>query len=71
MEKIKWPEKVMNEQFLECIREKRTLLSNILRRKANWFGHVLRINCLLHYAIEGQRTELKEQEEEEHSSLLI
>ena len=35
MEKIKWPEKVTNEQVLERIGEKRTLLNNILRRKAN------------------------------------
>ena len=36
-----------------------TLLNNILRRKANWIGHILRRNCLLHDAIEEQMTELK------------
>ena len=41
------------------IGEKRTLLNNILRRKANWIGHILRRNCLLHDAIEGQMTEVK------------
>ena len=51
MEKIKWSEKVTNEQVLGRIREKRTLLNNILRRKANWIGHILRRKCLLHYAI--------------------
>ena len=25
----------------------------------NWIGHILRINCFLHYAIEGQMTEVK------------
>jgi hypothetical protein len=35
MEKIKWSEKVTNEQVLEHIGEKRTLLNNILSRKAN------------------------------------
>ena len=30
-----------NEQVLDRIGEKRTLLSNILRRKANWIGHSL------------------------------
>ena len=35
MGKIKWSEKVSNEQVLDRIREKRTLLNNILRRKAN------------------------------------
>ena len=35
------------------------LLNNILRRKANWIGHILRRNCLLHHASEGQVTEMK------------
>ena len=59
MEKIKWSEKVTNEQVLERIGEKRTLLNNILRRKANWIGHILRRNCLLHDGIEGQMMEVK------------
>ena len=59
MEKIKWPEKVTNEHVLHRIGEKRTLLNNILRRKANWIGHFLRKNCLIHDAIEGQMTEVK------------
>ena len=58
MEKIKWPEKVTNEQVLDRIGEKRLLLSIILRRKANWIGHILRRNCLLHDAIEGQMMEV-------------
>ena len=53
-------EKVINEQVLERIGEKRTLLNNILRRKANLIGHILRRNCLLHDAIEGQMTEVKD-----------
>jgi hypothetical protein len=44
MEKIKWPEKVTNEQVLERLGEKKTLLNNILCRKANWIGHILRKN---------------------------
>ena len=59
MEKIKWSEKVINKQALDRIGEKRTHLKNILRRKANWIGHILRRNCLLHEAIEGQMTEEK------------
>jgi hypothetical protein len=57
MEKIKLSEKVSNEQ--ERIGEKRTLLNSVLRRNANWIGHILRRNCLLHDAIEGQMTEVK------------
>ena len=56
MEKIKWSEKVNNELVLEHIGEKRTLLNNILRRKANWISHILRRNC--HDAIEGQMAEV-------------
>jgi hypothetical protein len=59
MEKIIWSEKVTNEQVLDRIGEKRTLLNNILCRKANWIGHIQRINCLLHDPIEGHMMEEK------------
>ena len=59
MEKIKWSEEVTIEQVLDRIGEKRTLLNNILRRKANWIGHIMRRNCLLLDSIEGQMTEFK------------
>ena len=59
MEKIKWSEKVTNEQVVERIGEKRTFLNNILRRKVNWIDHILRINCLLHDAIKGQMMKVK------------
>jgi len=42
MKKIKWSEKVTNEQVLDHLGEKRTLLNNILHRKANWINHILR-----------------------------
>ena len=60
MKNIKWSEKVTNEQFIERTREKRTLLNYTNRRKTNWIGHILRRNCLLHDATEGQMTEGKE-----------
>ena len=59
LEKITWSEKVINEQALECIGEKSTLLNNILHKKINWNGHILGRNCLLHDAIEGQMAEVK------------
>ena len=52
MAKIKWSEKVTNKTVIERIEEKRTLPNNILRRKANWIGSILRRNCLHHDAIE-------------------
>jgi hypothetical protein len=58
-EKIKWSENVTNEQVLECIGEKKKLLNNILCRKSNCIVHILRRNCLLHNAIEGQKMEVK------------
>ena len=59
MEKIKCSEKVTNEQVLERIGEKSTLLNNIIPRKANCIGHILRRNYVHHDAIEGQMTEVK------------
>ena len=56
--KIEWTEKFTNG-VLERIGEKRTLQNNILNRKVNWIGHILRINCLLHDTIEGQMTVVK------------
>ena len=56
---VKWSEKLTNEEVLEHIGEQRTLLNSILSREANWIGHVVRRNCLLHDAIEGQITEVK------------
>ena len=52
-------EKVIIESIIERIGEKRTLVSNVLRRKVNWIGHILRRNCLLHDIIEGQMTKAK------------
>ena len=59
MKKIKWSDKVTNKQVLEHRGEKRRLLNNILHRKVNWIGHILRRNCLFYDAIEGQMTEVK------------
>ena len=47
--------------------QKKTLLNNILLRKANWIGHILRRNFLLHDAIERQMTEAKGAGRKEHS----
>ena len=58
IEKIKCSEKVTNE-ILESIREKSTLLNNILHRKAIWIGHILRRYYLLHDSIEEQIPEVK------------
>ena len=59
MENIKWSEKVTNEQVLQRKGERRTLLNDIIRRKVNKIGHILRRNCLLHDAIEVRMMEKK------------
>ena len=56
---IKWSEEVTNEQMLGLIGDKKTLLNNIVCRKSNCIARILRTNCLLHDAIEGQMTEMK------------
>jgi hypothetical protein len=57
MEKMKWSENVINEVVPEHVGEKRTLLNNILHRKANCISHILRNG--LYDAIEGHVTEVK------------
>ena len=52
MEKIKWLEKVTNEEFLEGIGEERAFLNTTLLRKANWNRYILRSAL-------GQLTEVK------------
>jgi hypothetical protein len=45
---------VRNEEVLLVVKEQRNILHEIRKRKANWFGHILRRNCLLKRAIEGK-----------------
>jgi hypothetical protein len=50
---------VTNEEVPGHTREKRTLLNNILRRKANLIGHILRTKSLLHYSTKEEMTKVK------------
>jgi len=36
------------------VNEQRNILHEIRKRKPNWFGYILRINCLLQQVIEGK-----------------
>jgi hypothetical protein len=48
MEKISWTDHVGNEdEVLLTVKEQRNVVHEISKRKANWIGHILRINCLL------------------------
>ena len=51
-EKIKWSEKITNEEGIGRVEEKRALLNNTLRRKVN-----CQTNCLFHETIEGKMKE--------------
>jgi len=45
---------VRNEDVLLRVKEQRNILHEISKRKASWFGHILRRNCLLQRIIEGK-----------------
>ena len=49
-----WTDHVRNEEVLLTVNEQRNILHEIRKRKANWFGHILRRNCLLQQIIEGK-----------------
>jgi hypothetical protein len=57
MDKTKWSEKITNDEFFERIEEKRTLQNNMLNRKGNWIGHILRRNFLPNDGNDGLMTE--------------
>jgi hypothetical protein len=54
MEKISWIDHVRTDDVLLRVKEQRNILHEILKRKANWIGHILRRNCLLQRVIEGK-----------------
>jgi hypothetical protein len=54
MEKISWTDHVRNEEVLLRVKEQRNILHEIIKRKANWIGHILRRNCLLQQVIKGK-----------------
>jgi len=51
---ISWTDHVRNEEVLLRVNEERNILHEIIKRKANWIGHILRRNCLLKQVIEGK-----------------
>jgi len=53
IETIVWTDCVRNK-MLHRDKVERNSKRTIKRRKANWIGHILRVNCLLKYVIEGK-----------------
>ena len=64
MEKISWTDHVRNEKVLLRVNKQRNILHEIRKRKAKWFGHILRRNFLLQQVIEGKMKGQIEDEEE-------
>jgi len=54
MEKISWTDHVRNKEVILRVNEQRNILHEIIKRKANWIGHILHRNCLLKQVIEGK-----------------
>jgi hypothetical protein len=55
VEKISWTDRVRNEVLhTRRVKEERNILFTVRRRKTNWNGHILRINCLLKHVVEGK-----------------
>jgi len=54
MEKIRWTDRLRNEEVLHGVKEESNILRTVIGRKAG-VGHMLRGNCLLRHVIEGKR----------------
>jgi hypothetical protein len=54
MEKISWTDHVRNKDVLLRVKEQKNILHEICKRKANWIGHILRLNCILQRVIKGK-----------------
>ena len=54
IEKISWTDRVRNEEVLLGVKQQRNILHDKSKRKANWIGHILCRNCLLHRVIVGK-----------------
>ena len=53
-EKIRWTDRVRNEEVLLRVNEQRNILHEIRKRNATWIGHILRRNCLVKQITEGK-----------------
>ena len=54
MMKIKWIDRVSNEEVLRRVEEKRSLLKTLKRRRDILIGHIMRHHGLMKTIIEGQ-----------------
>ena len=54
VEKIKWQDKISNDEVLTTVNENRYLITTIGERKKNWIRHVFRGDGLLRDVLEGR-----------------
>jgi len=54
METISWTDLMRQEEALKRVNEDRNIVRTTKKRNANFFGHILRENCLLKHVIEGK-----------------
>ena len=53
MEKVRWTDRKTNEEILEMVEEKRSMMAYIQRRRDGMFGHQLRYKRILEEITEG------------------
>lgn len=68
MEKNIWTDRVRNYETLYTVKEERSNLQIVKRRKANWNGHILRGNCLLTMLLKERQKGSKDEEEDVSST---
>ena len=54
MEKVKWTEKITNEEVLNTTIQKSNIMSDISKRKIVFFGHIMRNDKLEYLAVTGE-----------------
>jgi len=52
--KVKWTDKQTNAEVLNLLKEKKSLLAEIRKRKRSWIGHILRHENMLPNVLEGR-----------------
>jgi hypothetical protein len=54
MLKIKWTERITNEEVLRRVGEKRNIMNVFRRSRGRFIGHILRHNSFLKTVLEGE-----------------
>ena len=54
MQKVRWSERRTNEEVLEMVDEKRSLMDRVIRSEKKWIEHIVRGDWLLKEMTEGR-----------------